>query len=186
MWWEIRAHALRRTLQTTGEVLLFWERQEIKGCHVTFMRNECYTLSSWRTKEDHLGIARLLSEANQGSLGAFAEGPVSSSARWAWLDRLMASTSTSLWHLKKITFRARSVLRFFWVLSSKVKKGGTSLAQVPRISRDSVAAGRAGERAQMLSLRCSFPSLLLAGLSWVSLFQGPMCPAARGLQHPHR
>lgn len=92
----------------------------------------------------------------------------------------MASTSTFLWRFKKITCRARPVLRFFWVLSSKGKKGGTLLAQVPGISRDSVAADRAGPTAQMLSLRCCSPSHLLAGLSWVSLFQGPMCLAAQG------
>lgn len=80
--------------------------------------------------------------------------------------------------LKKITFRDWSV--FFWVLSSKGKKGGIFVAQVPGISRDLVATGRAGPRTQMLSLRSCSPSHLLAGLSWVSLFQVTVSPAARG------
>lgn len=67
---------------------------------------------------------------------------------------------------KKITFRARSVLSFFWGLSSKGKKGKTLLAQVPGISRESVVTDRAGSGAHMLPLKCCFP---FPSLGWAFL-----------------
>lgn len=67
---------------------------------------------------------------------------------------------------KKITFRARSVLRFFGGLSSKGKKGETLLAQVPGISRESVVTDRAGSGAHMLLLKRCFP---FPSLGWAFL-----------------